>query len=260
MNKVNLNTFSSQISSATKEELKSDKLPDNLLISDEGQYQTFYAPFDYINENAKVVIVGITPGLQQASNALLKARDILNSRGSIGEAREKAKVYASFSGAMRNNLTAMLDHIGLNEYLDIKTTESLFEDNQNMVHFTSALRYPVFKNGKNFNESPLKLKKQVMAWFAEECKILSNAVYIPLGPKVTEVLELMVELDILKSEQVLSGLQHPSGANAERIAYFLGRKDKVALSVKTNPTKIDAGKKLIFQKIASLIKISKIPA
>lgn len=258
MENISLNTFFNQIVSASKGDLKSDKLPHSLSISEDRQYQTFYAPFDYINENAKVVIVGITPGIQQASNALLKARDIMNSGGSIEEAREKAKVFASFSGAMRNNLTAMLDHIGLNEYLGISTTQSLFEENQNMVHFTSALRYPVFKNGKNFNESPLKLKDQVMVWFAEECKILSDAVYVPLGSKVAEVLDLMVKLKILNSEQVLSGLQHPSGANAERITYFLGKKDKLALSVKTNPLKIDVGKELILQKMAALRQASRV--
>lgn len=38
------------------------------------------------------------------------------------------------------------------------------------------------------------------------------------------------------------GMPHPSGANAERIAYFLGRKPKAALSAKTNADTIDAMK------------------
>lgn len=252
MKNINLNTYSNQVLSVTKDCFKSDSLPRDLLISQEGQYETFYSPFDFINENAKIVIVGITPGLQQASNSLLKAKEVMESGGSIEKAKEAAKVFASFSGAMRNNLTAMMDHVGLNKYLGISSTKSLFEENQHMVHYTSALRYPVFKNGKNFNESPLKLKEQVMAWFAEECKVLNNAVYVPLGPKVTEVLELMIELGILKSEQVLSGLQHPSGANAERVAYFLGNKEKSLLSVKTNPDTIDISKKSILEKVGLL--------
>jgi hypothetical protein len=47
---------------------------------------------------------------------------------------------------------------------------------------------------------------------------------------------------------VLNGLPHPSGANAERIAYFLGKKAKESLSVKTNPATLDSAKcKLIFK-------------
>ena len=34
-------------------------------------------------------------------------------------------------------------------------------------------------------------------------------------------------------------MPHPSGANAERIAYFLGRKSRDQLSVKTNADRID---------------------
>lgn len=253
MESIKLENFSDQIIALNHQDLEgAEKLPGPLLITNIGPYETFYSPFDYINEDAKVVIVGITPGMQQAKNALLKAREVLKAGGTVDQARKEAKVFASFSGAMRNNLVHMLDHIGLNQYLEIDSAQSLFHENDNLVHFTSALRYPVFKDGKNFNESPLKLKEQVMAWFAEECKILRNAIYVPLGPKVVEVLELMVGLGILKSEQVLTGLQHPSGANAERVAYFLGRKERSSLSAKTNPDTIDKAKQSVLSKMRFL--------
>ena len=35
------------------------------LIKKDGNIEIYYAPFDYINTKAKIVIVGITPGLQQ---------------------------------------------------------------------------------------------------------------------------------------------------------------------------------------------------
>ena len=37
-------------------------------------------------------------------------------------------------------------------------------------------------------------------------------------------------------------IPHPSGANAERIAYFLGQKPRDRLSAKTDPTRIDAAR------------------
>lgn len=249
-----LENFSDRIISLDGPSLaNTESLPSSLLLTEIGQYATYYSPFDFINEDAKVVIVGITPGMQQAKNALLKAREVLKAGGTLDQARKEAKVFASFSGAMRNNLVQMLDHVGLNRYLAIESTKSLFHEDDRLVHFTSALRYPVFKDGKNFNESPLKLKEQVMAWFAEECKLLRNAIYVPLGPKVADVLELMVEIGILKPEQVLTGLQHPSGANAERVAYFLERKDRSKLSAKTNPVTIDKAKQSIMSKMQFLM-------
>jgi len=255
MENIKLEHFSDQVISLNHHDLaNAEKLPGPLLITTKVQYETYYSPFDFIKEDAKVVIVGITPGMQQAKNALLKASEILKAGGTVDQARKEAKVFASFSGSMRNNLVQMLDHIGLNQYLGIDSTQSLFKENDSLVHFTSALRYPVFKDGKNFNESPLKLKEQVIAWFAEECKLLPNAIYVPLGPKVADVLELMIELGILNSEQVLIGLQHPSPANAERIAYFLERKDRTKLSKVTNPVTIDKAKQSILSKMRFLTK------
>ena len=49
-------------------------LPDSFLLEKEGKISIYYAPFEYVNENAKIVLVGITPGLQQAVNALNTAK------------------------------------------------------------------------------------------------------------------------------------------------------------------------------------------
>ena len=56
----------------------------------------------------------------------------------------------------------------------------------------------------------------------------------------------------MKKDRILDGLPHPSGANAERIAYFLGRKNKDALSVKTNAEKLDHAKSSMIRKIQAL--------
>jgi hypothetical protein len=49
----------------------------------------------------------------------------------------------------------------------------------------------------------------------------------------------------LDPARVLEGLPHPSGANAERIAYFLGRKPREMLSAKTSAASIDAARERI---------------
>ncbi len=46
-------------------------LPNSLLLQENQSLTIYYAPFDYINLSAKIVICGITPGLQHFSHKLL---------------------------------------------------------------------------------------------------------------------------------------------------------------------------------------------
>jgi hypothetical protein len=57
---------------------------------------------------------------------------------------------------------------------------------------------------------------------------------------------------LLKAEQLLDGLPHPSGANAERISYFLGGKPREKLSSKTNAAVLDAAKARLLAKLVTL--------
>lgn len=45
-------------------------IDERLLIDREGNLSVYYAPFEYVNPAARVVIVGITPGRTQMRNAL----------------------------------------------------------------------------------------------------------------------------------------------------------------------------------------------
>ena len=233
-------------------------LPAELLLASEGNLQTFYAPFDHINTSARVVICGITPGLQQASRALEEARKQLRHGASIEHAKQAAKETASFAGDMRANLIAMLDHIGLQTLLDIDSCARLFDTHRHLLHSTSALRYPVFIKGKNYSGSPAmltraSLRQQVETHLAEEVQALGpQCLYVPLGPKVAKVFHHLQAKGLLKAEQILDGLPHPSGLNGERISYFLGRKSREKLSIKTNPAVLDAAKARLLAKLATL--------
>lgn len=123
-------------------------MDDSLTISREGNIQISYAPFDYIEKSARLVIVGITPGMTQAVNALNALNAAKLSGKSFEEALRQAKMTASFSGAMRSNLIEMLDFVGVARLLNITSTASLFETGSKDMHFTSSLRYPVFVDGK----------------------------------------------------------------------------------------------------------------
>lgn len=233
-------------------------LPQNFLMGKENDVSVFYAPFDYINHEAKIAICGITPGLQQACLALNEAKKQLLLGSSISNAEKKSKETASFGGAMRNNLIAMLDHIGIHNKLGIGSCELLFTSHSHLIHYTSALRYPVFVKDDNYNGTPNMLgtkllRSQIDMYLAEEIQSLSkNCLYIPLGPKVAEVFSYLSTMGVVNAERVLDGMPHPSGANAERISYFLGKKKREELSKKTNAYLLDQVKTKLLNKLAKI--------
>lgn len=146
-------SFASLLRTITEAELRAEIAEPKQLLIDAAEvrgkkFQVAYAPFDYVNTAARIVIVGLTPGRQQMENALVAAWRSLKKGDSEAEAMREAKVFASFSGPMRNNLVAMLDSIGVNQLLGIATAGSLWGVDAHLVHFTSVLRYPVFVDGK----------------------------------------------------------------------------------------------------------------
>jgi hypothetical protein len=216
-----------------------------------------YAPFDHVNRAARLVIVGLTPGKQQAGNALRAAQEALNAGLSEERAAERAKVSASFSGPMRANLVSMLDSIGISRWLGISTTASLWNQDAQLIHFTSALRYPVFVDGENWSGTPDMVRTPPMrswleAYTGSELSLFNDAIFVPLGPKVVAALKCLATRGLIREDRILDGLPHPSGANAERIAYFLGTKPADRLSNKTNPAVIDAARSTLRDRVMAL--------
>lgn len=246
--------FRSIIASATKLDPQSPAL----LIDREGEYACHYAPFEHVNRNARIVLVGITPGKQQAGNALDALQSGLRAGMSDEDALAMAKRTASFSGPMRQTLVDMLDHLGLDTILGLNSCEELFASRTDLVHFTSALRYPVFKDGKDYSGSRAVLTHPFLrgmwaTWLAEEAAELQDAWWIPLGVCASEVLKTMAATKLLDETQVLSGIPHPSPSSRERSAYFLGRKERERLSNRTNPDKIDHAKQRLLEKLAPVV-------
>lgn len=205
----------------------------------ERHVEMVYAPFDYVNRDARLAIVGMTPGRQQAANALRAAHFALNQGRSDSEAARDAKVFASFSGAMRDNLVRMLDRIGVARHLGLPSTASLWNGASDLVHFTSALRYPVFVDGANWSGQPDMVRTpRLRAWLERytgvELATMPKALLVPLGPKVAGALHHLADQGIIDAGRILDGLPHPSGANAERIACFLGTKPINLASSRTN--------------------------
>jgi hypothetical protein len=175
---------------------------------------------------------------------MLEAQRQLLGGASLETAHQAAKQTGGFSGTLRPNLVRLLDHIGMNQWLKIESCASLFDRHYNLVQTTSILRHPIFIGGANYSGTPSMvrtpfLRRQMLDHFAHEVTQMNNPIYIPLGPKVSEGLAWLAAEGVIKADRILDGLPHPSGANAERIAYFLGEKARAALSAKTNGEKLD---------------------
>ena len=224
------------------------KSPD--LYAEEGTLRIECSAFDHVEQGARLVIVGITPGAQQRDLASKAFANALSVGMPAARASRTAKFAASFGGAMRANLIRMLDMVGAASLVGIASLADAFDPaTERKVHFTSALRYPVFHNGANYNgqvpmlSSPV-LRSMIETLLAEEVRQLPNAVWQPLGDKPMAALKHLEGLGILDEKQIAPALPHPSGANAERISFFLGNKAEEDLSSKTNAAKVR------FQRIA----------
>jgi len=201
-------------------------LTEEFHLAHEDKLEIYYAPFDYINRNARVVLIGVTPGWQQMELAYRIARQALNQNIPPKDVCRKAKSTAAFAGAMRSNLCAMLDKIKLPDVLDLSSSISLFDDHAKLLHTTSALRYPVFATTKNYTghqpkplSSPL-LKSYIKSLLGPELATIEHALIIPLGKAAQAAIEYLVDMGVINSNRCCLGFPHPSGANAHRAQQF----------------------------------------
>ena len=233
-------------------------IPAQFLLARDGRYTSHYIPFESVNREARIVVVGISPGFAQWKNAMREAQRQMAAGSPTGEVLRAARLSGAFSGAIRPNFVALLDAIGVHRWLGIDSCATLFGRDAHLVHIGAILRHPVFVDGKNYSGTPAMprqafLRDEVMRYFAHEAALLPDALIIPMGASVSEGLDWLAAQGVLRADRILHGLPHPSGANAERVAYFLGRKDRAALSGKTNGAQLDAARTALLGQMAGLI-------
>ena len=193
------------------------------LVKKENNIEIYYAPFNYINKKAKVMIVGITPGLQQ----MLKSFEAINQ----GKSLKEVKNLSSFKGSMRTTLIKYLNELNINRILEIKSCESLFNIDNKYLHSTSLIKYPVFDEGKNYSGSNI-LKKKVLlnfleANFVKELKKFDKTIIVPLGKTVSSTIDYLNNKFNLNLTCFLKGFPHPSGLNVRKNIQFKENKLKM---------------------------------
>jgi hypothetical protein len=205
-----------------------------LLEKDEKKnLEIYYAPFEYVNQQATIVIVGITPGLHQMKMAFSTVMDLKDEMTNNEEILHEVKKRSSFEGTMRKNLIAMLDELQLQNYLGLSSTGEFFDIANHLVHTASVIPYPVFYKGKNFSGSTpnmLKtdlLRRYIIECFASDITTLNNPLIIPLGINVAKVLHFLADNHYIKPNLILTGFPHPSGANGHRHKQFAENKAEI---------------------------------
>jgi hypothetical protein len=218
-----------------------------LLVEASGDVKIYYAPFEYINPGARVVLVGITPGPTQMVNANNEARKALQKGKSSTEAIQAAKSVGAFSGkTLRSNLIKQLNHWGFHQWLGLSDSANLFSTSRHLVQSTSLLRYPVFVKDAPYKSTPAMtkhplLQKYLRENFVAEVEELKDAVFVGLGPLVQKVLNRLIQEHTLKPERVIGGMLHPSPNCTYRINYLIGDRSGPVPHA-TNPVPYDRGR------------------
>jgi hypothetical protein len=208
---------------------KKNVVSKDFLVNKDGNIEIYYAPFDYINSKAKIVIVGITPGLQQMTQSFQVIKD--------GKSLKEVKDLSSFKGSMRTTLIKYMDELKINKTLKIKSCESLFDLDSKYLHTTSLVKYPVFDKGKNYSGVNI-LKKKILLDFIEdnflkELEMHQNSIIVPLGNTVSSTIDYLNIKHQLNLRCFLKGFPHPSGLNVRKNIQFEENKKEMLRLLKS---------------------------
>ena len=206
---------------------KEELMIPELLIEEQGQVALYYCTHNqHINEHAKLFIVGITPGFNQMNKSLAAARLCIEEQVPLEAMPYICKREARFEGSLRKNIISMLDELELAHKLGVDNAAALFDERDDLLHTTSMIPFAAFVRGKNYTgHQPSLLKsdlllKYVEMFFYPQVELLENALIVPLGKCVEDVLRQLIQMGKLKEENCLLGFPHPSGANAHRHEQF----------------------------------------
>lgn len=213
-------------------------LTPEFLLHREGRLAIYYAPFDYLNPRAKIILVGITPGFRQMEIAMRAARDsVWGGEADYAAICARVKYLASFAGPIRHFLLTMLDGIGLPAALGIPTSAALYAERADLLQTSAVVRHPAFVGGKDWTghaptvrRSPL-LRRYLWEVFLPEVEAIPAALVISLGTCASDSLAELIAAGALDPARCLSGLPHPSGANGHRYAQFARVRDGLSRQV-----------------------------
>ena len=214
---------------------------DAFLLNETPKLREYYTPFDFVNENAKLCIVGITPGKTQLKKGLQEAKRLLLAKpyASDEDILKEVKPFGAFSGGLRTWLIRILNRIGIPEVLGLSDSSDLFNKQDMPVHFTSALNNCLFiRNGntwKDYNNSVFSfdgkdidlLDTSINNGLLKEVELLKKCIFLPIGVPCNEIFRLFVQEKVIDENRVIFDCIHASGSQSSRIAFFCGQDPNV---------------------------------
>lgn len=212
---------------------RNELLTPQFKLAEEGRLAMYYAPFDSMRPAAKLAMIGVTPGWTQMEIAYRIARRELLAGRSLEEAYREAKRQASFGGSMRSLLVSTLDDLAVPKLLRLTSSHELFESATELVHTTSAIRYPVFVGERNYTGSTPVIERSPLLMdyarriLAPELSQLSSALFVPLGRAVESLLTVLESEQRIPAGHILQGFPHPSGANGHRVSQFTANRESL---------------------------------
>jgi hypothetical protein len=191
-----------------------------------GDLAVYYAPFEWVNRSAKLVLVDATPWKAQADIALTEAHRALLEGAPVPEVLRHASLAAAFAGVTRKRVVSLLDHVGVHQWLGLTSSADLFGEAGDLLQVSSVLQFPVFKNGENFRagwhpERDPMLRLQMRSHFGNMAKAMPEAVFIPVGAAASRGVEWLTKDGFVSMERVLHGLPIHAKKNptARRISW-----------------------------------------
>lgn len=142
----NLSRFNNLVPEIAPQTL-SDLEP-KLRIYQDDRLEIWFSPMGQLAEDVKLWILGITPGWQQMRIAYATAAQALRAGRSPAQAVKQRKPEVAYAGSMRANLVAMMDQVGFPHSLGVDSSSELF--GSALLRTGSVLKYPVFRDGKNY--------------------------------------------------------------------------------------------------------------
>jgi hypothetical protein len=213
---------------------KKDLLTPSFLIQRQGDLEIYFSAHnEYINGQAKVIILGITPGWSQMEKSIRLTKNLLEQDFDMEEIYKIVKKECRFAGSMRTNLIQMLDELELHKYLLLHSCEDLFGNRDDLLHTVSLIKYPVFQHGRNYtgHQPPIQKSPFLMELAQETISTdllpLDKPLIIALGKAVELALEPYFKNGKLNKNQCLLGFPHPSGANGHRHKQFKEAKNEL---------------------------------
>lgn len=198
-----------------------------VVMGTDGKYSLRYIPFEHVAREAKLVIVGITPGTTQIKDAY----DAFRFRSAAGRSDEEAlaaaKAKGAFSGGMRTRLIQMLEHFDIHGRLGVDAAADLWGTSAALLHSTSVIPHAAFEGSKMFNgefdavmSSPL-LKGSFEKDFIASLPLLpDDAHFITLGTTPNAALSYCADRGIIRRDRILGMFPHPAGSSGSQVRYF----------------------------------------